>query len=83
MRRQGFATDREESVPDGDCFGVPIVGEGREVTSSISISMPKARLRDSAHERAIVEALSEAAKQISRELLQPMPAAGGDHPAGR
>jgi DNA-binding IclR family transcriptional regulator len=83
VRRQGFATDREESVPDGNCFGIPILGEGREVTAAISVSMPKARLRDSAHERAIVEALTEASSRISKELLQAMPAAAGERAASR
>jgi IclR family acetate operon transcriptional repressor len=63
-----FAVDREESVYDGVCFAVPIFGESGEVNAAISVSLPKARLRDAEHEAAIVKALMAAAAQIAADL---------------
>jgi DNA-binding IclR family transcriptional regulator len=68
VRTQGFAVDREETIPDGNCFGVPIRGESDEVAAAISVSLPKARLRDARHEKAIVAALKATAAQISADL---------------
>jgi IclR family acetate operon transcriptional repressor len=68
VRAQKFATDREESVYDGVCFGVPIFGESGEVNAAISVSLPKARLRQGDHPAAIIEALAAAAAQIATEL---------------
>jgi IclR family acetate operon transcriptional repressor len=68
IRAQGFAVDREETVPDGVCFGVPIPGPANEVTAAISTSLPKGRVRDTAHENLIVNALKITAVQISAEL---------------
>src|SRR5579875_2050717 len=50
IRMQKFAVDREESVKDGCCFGVPIIGESEEVLAAISVSIPKVRLRDEKQE---------------------------------
>jgi DNA-binding IclR family transcriptional regulator len=68
VRSQGFAVDREESVNDGNCFGVPILAEGGEAAAAISMSIPKVRVRDSAHEAQVVEKLTEVARQIAAEL---------------
>jgi IclR family acetate operon transcriptional repressor len=68
VRSQGFAVDREESVNDGNCFGVPILAEGGEATAAISMSIPKVRVRDSAHEAQVAEKLTEVARQIAAEL---------------
>jgi DNA-binding IclR family transcriptional regulator len=68
VREEGFATDREESVPHGICFGVPIFNAGREVKVALSTSFPKARVRDEAHEQAIVAALRATSEQISKAL---------------
>ena len=64
VREQGFATDREESVCDGNCFGVPIFADSGQVCAAVSISLPKARVRDAAHEKKIVETLQATAEQI-------------------
>jgi IclR family acetate operon transcriptional repressor len=79
VRLQKFAVDREESVYDGVCFAVPIFGESGEVNAAISVSLPKARLRNGEHEGAIVEALTAAAAQIAADLP---PAAGRAKRAG-
>lgn len=76
---QKYAVDREESVYDGVCFAVPIFGESGEVNAAISISLPKARLRNAEHEAAIMKALRAAAEQIAADLQS---AAGRGKSAG-
>jgi len=68
VQLQKFAVDREESVYDGVCFAVPIFGEAGEVHAAISVSLPKARLRNAEHEAAVVKALTAAAAQIAADL---------------
>jgi DNA-binding IclR family transcriptional regulator len=63
-----FATDREESVPDGICFGVPVFNSTGEVNAAISASVPRMRVRDREHEKAIVGALRATAENISADL---------------
>ena len=63
-----FATDREESVADGICFGVPIFSAAGEVNVALSASIPKMRVRDQDHEKAIVAALRATAENISADV---------------
>jgi DNA-binding IclR family transcriptional regulator len=63
-----FATDREESVPDGICFGVPVFTAPGEVNVALSTSVPKMRVRDHDHEKAIVAALRAASEKISADF---------------
>jgi DNA-binding IclR family transcriptional regulator len=63
-----FATDREESVPDGICFGVPVFNPSGEVNVALSASFPKMRVRDREHEKAIVAALRATAENISMDF---------------
>jgi DNA-binding IclR family transcriptional regulator len=63
-----FATDREESVPDGICFGVPVFNSSGEVNVALSASVPKMRVRDREHEKAIVAALRATAENISADF---------------
>jgi DNA-binding IclR family transcriptional regulator len=63
-----FATDREESVPDGICFGVPVFNGAGEVNVALSSSVPKMRVRDRDHEKAIVAALRAASENISADF---------------
>jgi DNA-binding IclR family transcriptional regulator len=63
-----FATDREESVPDGICFGVPVFNPSGEVNVALSASFPKMRVRDREHEKAIVAALRATAENISADF---------------
>jgi DNA-binding IclR family transcriptional regulator len=80
IRTQGFAVDREETVADGICFGVPIYRQPNEVSAAISASLPKGRVGDTAHENAIIAALKATAGQISAEL-QKAPLQAGFPPA--
>jgi DNA-binding IclR family transcriptional regulator len=63
-----FATDREESVADGICFGVPIFSATGEVNVALSASVPKMRVRDQAHEKAIIAALRTTTEHISADF---------------
>jgi IclR family transcriptional regulator, KDG regulon repressor len=63
-----FATDREECVPDGICFAVPVVNAAGEVNVALSASLPKMRVRDQVHEKAIVAALRSTADKISADF---------------
>ena len=68
VRQRCFATDREECVPHGMCFGVPIFNKAGDVKVALSASFPKARVRDAAHEEAIIAALRSTADEISAVL---------------
>ena len=68
VQLQKFAVDREESVYDGVCFATPIFGESGDVNAAISLSLPKARLRDAGHEAAIIDALKAVAARIAADL---------------
>jgi DNA-binding IclR family transcriptional regulator len=68
VREQKFATDLEESVSDGHCFGVPIFGSAGDVGAAISVSLPKARVTDADHRETILAALGTTAGQIAADL---------------
>jgi IclR family acetate operon transcriptional repressor len=68
VRADKFATDREECVPDGICFGVPVFNAAGEVNVALSSSLPKMRVRDQDHEKAIVAALRATADKISADF---------------
>jgi|SRR5579862_342243 len=70
VRQQGFAVDREENIQDGVCFSVPIFDENGQVAAAMSMSMPKSRLRDSAHEKLIIEALRSASSRLTKDLTR-------------
>ena len=67
VRTRGYSTDVEESALEGHCFGAPIRSGGR-VTSAISLSMPKMRIRDDDHRERLVAAVLRAAAAISADL---------------
>jgi IclR family acetate operon transcriptional repressor len=68
VRQQSFATDIEESVCDGHCFGVPIFGSAGHVGAAISVSLPKSRVLDTGHRTAILAALRATADRIAADL---------------
>jgi DNA-binding IclR family transcriptional regulator len=68
IRLQKYAIDREECAYDGICFCAPIFGPNGQVSAAMSTSMPKTRLRDSAHEEAIIAAVLATADQLSQDL---------------
>jgi DNA-binding IclR family transcriptional regulator len=74
VRMDKFASDREESVPEGICFGVPVFHIAGEVNVALSASLPKMRVRDQNHEKAIVAALRGTADKISAEFRAAQPA---------
>jgi DNA-binding IclR family transcriptional regulator len=55
-------------VPDGICFAVPVVNAAGEVNVALSASLPKMRVRDQVHEKAIVAALRSTADKISADF---------------
>lgn len=67
VRQQGFATDIEESVPHGCCYGVPVFGPTGHAIGAISISMPKQRHLPERGQH-LVEALQAAARRIEEAL---------------
>lgn len=68
VKVETLATDREESVPGGICFAVPVYNIGGEVNVALSASLPKMRVRDQDHEKAIIAALRLASKKISTDF---------------
>jgi DNA-binding IclR family transcriptional regulator len=68
IRAQKYAIDREECAYDGICFCAPIFGPNGQVSAAISSSMPKTRLRDAAHEEAIIAAVRACADQVGSDL---------------
>jgi DNA-binding IclR family transcriptional regulator len=70
VRLNKYAIDREEFTYDGICFSAPIIGPNGQVSAAISSSMPRTRLRDSAHEAVIIAALQATAEQIALDLKQ-------------
>jgi DNA-binding IclR family transcriptional regulator len=68
IRLHKFAVDREECAYDGICFSVPIFGANGQVSAAISTSMPKTRLRNVEHEKAIIAAVRATAEQIAIDL---------------
>ena len=70
IRLQKYAIDREECAYDGICFCAPIFGPNGQVSAAISTSMPKTRLRNTEHEKAIIAAVRATAEQIALNLLK-------------
>lgn len=68
IRQQKYAIDREECAYDGICFCAPVVGANGQISAAVSSSMPKTRLRDSAHEEAIIAAVRATADQLALDL---------------
>lgn len=67
VRVQKYAIDREECTSDGICFSVPVFDLG-EVSAAISVSIPKSRVRDAAHEGLILTALQRTAERLTLDL---------------
>lgn len=66
-RARGYATDLEESTPDGYCFAAPVFSNGGDVQAAISMSLPKTRAADHDQQR-LIEAVLRAATRISEKL---------------
>jgi IclR family acetate operon transcriptional repressor len=75
IRARGYSTDAEESNLGGSCFGMAIFSAPGKVDAAISLSMPTSRMpSDEARLQRIVQALKDAAGEISRKLMPPGPA---------
>ncbi|MGB6200960.1 MAG: IclR family transcriptional regulator [Candidatus Acidiferrales bacterium] len=70
IRKQGYSYDAEESIPEGCCFGVPLLIEPYGAIAALSLSMPKSRLPQGAGAEKMVHALIEASSHIARDLGQ-------------
>jgi IclR family acetate operon transcriptional repressor len=73
IQSKGFAVDREESVYNGNCFGVPIFGEPGEAVAALSLSLPKVRVRGPEHEYELIGKLKELASKIGAEMKDGRP----------
>jgi IclR family acetate operon transcriptional repressor len=76
IQAKGFATDREESVHNGNCFGVPIFDPSGEVVAALSVSVPKVRVRGPEHESDLTEKLKTVASRITAEMRGDLPRSG-------
>jgi len=65
VRQRGFAWDREETVPGGNCCGAPIVCQNGDVYSAVSMSMPRARFT-----KQIEELLPGMMKEYAGEIAK-------------
>jgi IclR family acetate operon transcriptional repressor len=68
VRSRGYSTDREESVLEGLCFGVPILDAHGDAIAAISVSSPKMRMHDEQLQKRLVTALRRAADGVARTL---------------
>lgn len=68
VRQQNYAIDREECAYDGVCFSVPVFNAAGQVSTAISVSIPKSRVRDAQYEGLIIATLHRAAERLTQEL---------------
>lgn len=68
IRTRGYSTDAEESTPGGFCFGAPVFTTASKVEAAISLSMPKSRMPDEAKKLRLIQALKNAAQEISEKI---------------
>lgn len=68
IRRRGYATDAEETTPEGFCFAAPIFTSPREVLAAVSMSIPKSRLSSAEWQQHVAEAIRKAAAAIGGSL---------------
>jgi len=67
VRQQGYAWDREETVPGGTCVGAPIRMPDGQVLAALSISMPKDRFTED-----LKGILPERIKQDGEQIAEAM-----------
>jgi IclR family KDG regulon transcriptional repressor len=66
-RQRGYSTDREETVLDLACIGVPLFGRGGRLEASMSLSGDPGRIYGE-QAKGLVEALLKTAREISRSM---------------
>ena len=73
VSKRGYATDREESVMGGICFGAPILDERQRSVAAISVSIPLIRMSKE-REHETIQAVVDAALQASAAIQAGFPA---------
>jgi DNA-binding IclR family transcriptional regulator len=66
-RRTGVASDREESIRGGICFGAALRTETKPVVAAISVSTPATRMSEQL-EKKIQAAIRESADRLAKIL---------------
>jgi IclR family acetate operon transcriptional repressor len=69
IRERGYATEKEESTPDGFCFGAPVWHEER-VIASISLAFPKMRLPARKDQDALIQSLTALTRTTGEKLAE-------------
>jgi IclR family KDG regulon transcriptional repressor len=67
IRKQGYAEDREESVPGVRCVAAPILNRDGSIIAAISISLPTQRYNKERME-SLQKMIREGARQISERM---------------
>jgi DNA-binding IclR family transcriptional regulator len=70
VRSRGYSTDQEESVLEGCCFGVPVLGAHGDAIAAISISSPKMRIRNEELQKRQVAAIRRAADSVASQCVK-------------
>jgi IclR family acetate operon transcriptional repressor len=70
VRSRGYSTDQEESVLEGCCFGVPVLGAHGDAIAAISISSPKMRIRNEQLQKRQVAAIRRAADGVASQCVK-------------
>ena len=73
VSKRGYASDREESVMGGICFGAPIFDERQRCVAAISVSIPLIRM-SKAREHESIKAVMDAARRASAAIQAGFPA---------
>ena len=69
IRERGYATEKEESTPDGFCFGAPVWYEER-VIAAISLAFPEMRLPAKKDQDAIIRSLTALTRATGEKLAE-------------
>lgn len=68
IRARGYGLDREETCPDGFCFGAPILAPDGFAVAAISVSLPRLRLPSAPGQQKLIESVKRAAARVSGAL---------------
>ena len=73
IRERGYGTDREETCPDGFCFGAPVLAPDGFAVAAISISTPRQRLGPPAAQQKLIESVKRAAAAVQQAITERTP----------
>lgn len=68
IRARGHGLDREETCPDGFCFGAPVLGPDGFAVAAISVSLPRLRLPAPPGQQKLIESVKRAAARVGEAL---------------